>query len=77
MGEFTDLIFTLLGKFGRWFNVKGQRVCFIIWAICLAYWTARNIALGLMVQSGGCLVSLAMHAYGYWNWKNKGIGEEK
>lgn len=76
MGEITDLIFTLAGKVGRWFNVKGQRICFIIWFFCLMYWTIRNFDLGLMVQCCGCFFSMAMHAYGYWNWKNKGIGEK-
>lgn len=74
MGELTDLIFTLLGKLGRFFNVRGQRVCFILWAICLLYWIARNIEMGLMVQTGGCVVSLLFHIYGFWNWKKKGIG---
>ncbi len=75
MGEITDLIFTLLGKLGRWFNVRGQRLCFIVWGICLAYWTVRNIQLGLIVQSCGCVVSFGLHAYGFWNWKDKGIGK--
>lgn len=75
MGELTDLIFTLLGKLGRWFNVKGQRICFVLWAICLAYWMARNASMGLIVQTGGCLVSFLFHLYGWWNWKNKGIGQ--
>lgn len=75
MGELTDLIFTILGKLGRWFNVKGQRVCFVLWAICLAYWMVRNGSMGLVVQTGGCLFSFCLHLYGWWNWKNKGIGK--
>jgi hypothetical protein len=74
MGEITDLIFTLIGKLGRWYNVKGQRICFIIWSFVMLYWIARNIELGLVVQSGGCIVSLGFHIYGYWNWKDKNIG---
>lgn len=74
MGKITDLIFLCLGKAGRWFNVKGQRVYFILWFICVAYWTARNLIMGLIVQSLGCVVSMGFRAYGYWNWKNKGIG---
>ena len=74
MGEITDLIFTVLGKAGRWFNVRGQRICFVIWSICLIYWMIRNCNLGLMVQTGGCLFSLGMHLYGWWNWKDKNIG---
>lgn len=74
MGEITDLIFMLLGKLGRWFNVRGQRACFIVWTFCLLYWMARNIDLGLRVQTGGGFVSLCFHLYGWWNWKAKGIG---
>lgn len=74
MGELTDLIFTLIGKLGRWYNVKGQRISFIIWALVMIYWMARNLELGLMVQSGGCVVSFGLHVYGWWNWKNKNIG---
>lgn len=75
MGELTDLIFTLLGKLGRWFNIKGQRICFLLWAICLIYWMIRNFSMDLYVQTGGCLISLGMHLYGWWNWKDKGIGK--
>lgn len=75
MGEITDLIFTILGKLGRWLNVKGRRACFIIWAVCLAYWMARNAAMGLIVQTMGCLVSFGFHVYGYWNWTKEKIGK--
>lgn len=30
MGELTDLIFTIMGKLGRWLNVRGQRFCFVL-----------------------------------------------
>jgi nicotinamide riboside transporter PnuC len=75
MGELTDLVFTVLGKMGRWFNVKGQRVCFILWAFCLVYWIIRNFSMDLYVQTAGCFISFAFHIYGWWNWKNKGIGK--
>lgn len=73
MGELTDLVFTLLGKVGRFLNAKGKRVCFLIWGFCLLYWTARNVQLGLFVQTIGCITSLAMHVYGWFEWKKKGI----
>lgn len=77
MGELTDLIFTLLGKSGRWFNVRGKRICFLIWIACVIYWAVRNITLGLKVQAGGCIFSAIMHAYGYFNWgKNSPIKRE-
>lgn len=75
MGEITDLIFTILGKLGRWLNVRGKRLCFIIWSVCLCYWALRNACMGLCVQTIGCFISLGFHIYGFWNWRNKGIGE--
>ncbi len=75
MGELGDLVFTLLGKLGRWLNVRGNRVCFVVWTLCLAYWTVRNIQLGLVVQSLGCIFSMGFNLYGFWNWKDKGIGK--
>lgn len=74
MGEWSDLLFTVLGKAGRWLNVRGRRACFLVWGVCLAYWMARNACMGLIVQTGGCLVSFGFHVYGYWNWRKKGIG---
>jgi hypothetical protein len=74
MGELTDLAFTILGKLGRWLNVRGRRACFVLWGICICYWATRNACMGLIVQTGGCLVSLGFHIYGYWNWTKKGIG---
>ena len=75
MGELTDLIFTVLGKLGRWLNVKGRRACFIIWTVCILYWMVRNAELGLKVQTLGCVVSMGFHFYGFWNWKKQGIGK--
>jgi hypothetical protein len=75
MGELTDLFFTILGKAGRWVNIKGRRVCFVMWGLCVLYWAARNLSLGLYVQTFGCFFSFCLHVYGYFNWKKEGIGE--
>lgn len=75
MGEMTDLVFVILGKLGRWFNVQGKKICFILWAICLAYWIVRNWNMNLLVQTGGCFFSFWLHVYGYYNWTKKGIGD--
>jgi nicotinamide riboside transporter PnuC len=75
MGELTDLVFTVLGKFARWFNIKGKRICFILWAICLFYWMVRNFSMDLYVQTAGGIISFVMYIYGWWNWRDKGIGE--
>lgn len=74
MGEITDLIFTIFGKCGGVLNARGKRLCFIIWIICVCYWICRDYSNGLMVQTLGCFPTLAMHCYGYYNWKKKGIG---
>lgn len=75
MGEFTDLIISILGYVGKWFNSQGKRLCFIFWGLCLAYWFARNIQLSLMVQTGGTFISFLFNAYSFWNWGKKGIGK--
>jgi nicotinamide riboside transporter PnuC len=71
LGELTDLIFSLLGKSGRYFNINGRKVCFLIWTFCVLYWAARNYLLGLKVQTVSCLISAAIHIYGYYTWKKK------
>lgn len=73
MGELTDLVFSLIGKLGRWFNVEGKRICFLLWGACMLYWTFRNFQLGLVVQTCSCLATFLMDMYGYWNWRRKGI----
>jgi len=71
MGEITDLIFSLLGKLGKFFNARGKRICFILWMVCLAYWTIRNYFLGLKVQTISTFISAILNLYGFFNWKNK------
>ncbi len=71
MGELTDLIFSILGKFGRFFNARGKRICFIIWIICLCYWTIRNYGLGLRVQMFSTFISMCLNIYGFKKWKQK------
>lgn len=77
MGEFTDLIFILMTKLARWFNVRGEKVCFLIWAVAVLYWIARNYSLGLISQTGGCIFSFCFYLYGYYNWKKKNFGVQK
>jgi hypothetical protein len=55
--------------------LKERDFVVVVWAICLIYCALRNIDLGLWVQTGGCLVSFCFHVYGFWNWKDKGIGD--
>ncbi len=74
-GEILDTLFSLLGKYGRWLNVKARRVCFIVWAVCAAYWTIRDIQLEVYSQAIFCVISIGIDIYGFFHWKNKGIGD--
>jgi len=71
MGEITDLIFSIIGKAGRFLNARGKRVCFIVWIICLMYWTCRNYSLGLKVQTISTFISASLNVYGYITWGKK------
>ena len=75
-GELMDTVFSLMGKYGRWLNNGGRKTCFVLWSICALYWSIRDVYLHLYSQAFFCLISLIMHAHGYWNWKRKGIGEK-
>jgi len=77
IGEGIDLIFSMMGKWGRWQNNKGRKVCFLVWSVCALYWGCRDLYLNLFVQSFFCFVSVGLHAHGYWNWKKNKIGEVK
>ena len=77
MGELTDLVFTLIGKVGRFFNARGNRICFIIWTFGLIYWIYRDFSLGLKVQGFGCIYSLSMNIYGWFKWKKLRTKETK
>lgn len=75
VGELFDTIASLSGKYGRWLNARGKRVCFIVWSICTIYWAMRDFKLGLYSQAVFCIFSVLLNFYGYINWKNQGIGE--
>lgn len=69
VGESLDLIFSLLGKYGRWQNNKRNKICFIIWMFCCGYWVIRDLYLNLWTQGIFCFVSLILHFHGYQTWK--------
>jgi nicotinamide riboside transporter PnuC len=74
--EILDTIVSLSGKYGRWLNTRGNRICFIIWAMCTIYWAIRDFNLGLYSQAIFCIFSIGLNMYGYFNWKAMGIGSE-
>jgi hypothetical protein len=73
LGELLDTIFSLLGKYGRWMNARGKRICFIIWNVCTIYWMLRDFQLNLWSQGFFCLISICLNFWGYFNWKKKGF----
>jgi len=76
IGEALDTLFSLLGKYGRWLNARGNKICFIIWNICTTYWMFRDFYLGLYSQGAFCVFSLALNVYGYLRWRGKENGNK-
>lgn len=70
-----DTIINLLGKYGRWLNARGRRICFLIWMVCISYWICVDFMRGLYAQTFFCIVSGALHIYGYVHWGKK-FGKE-
>lgn len=77
IGECLDTFFSLFGKFARWQNNQGRRICFIMWMMCSCYWSIRNIYVGFYSQSFFCLLSVGLHCHGFYKWKQKGIGDRQ
>jgi len=71
VGETTDLLISILGKAGRFLNARGKRICFLIWLVCLSYWSVRNYHLGLKVQTASTAISAMLNIYGFIKWKEK------
>lgn len=76
IGELLDTIVSISGKYGRWLNIKGKRICFIIWALCATYWAFRDFYLNLWSQGFFCLFSVGLNMYGFFEWKRKMFGEK-
>ncbi len=68
VGEAIDTTLSLSGKYGRWLNVRKNRWCFIVWIVVCLGWIVRDLQLHLYSQAFFCLPSIALHAYGFWNW---------
>jgi nicotinamide riboside transporter PnuC len=77
IAEVLDASFSLLGKYGKWLNVKKNRLCFIVWSVSLTFWIFRDLYLGLYSQAFFCLVSLVFNFYGFYNWGKEGKKKEK
>lgn len=73
--EAFDTAFNMLGKYGKWLNVKGKRSCFILWIICCVYWFFIDLKRNLISQAIFTIFSIGFHGYGFYNWKVKKFGE--
>lgn len=72
--EAIDTVFSLNGKLARWLNIKGMRVCFILWSVNCIYWAFRDFQIGFYSQGIFCLISFGVNIYGFWLWKRKKFG---
>lgn len=75
IAEIFDTMVSLLSKWARWMNVRGRRLCFVIWAFVMVYWVVRDLQLKLYSQSFFCGVSFFMNLYGFFYWKKERIGK--
>ena len=67
-----DMCFLVFGKTGKILNARRNRFCFIIELFCLSYWFFMDLNRGLISQGIGCLFSMMIAIYGFFNWgKNK------
>lgn len=64
-----DFVFLCFGKYGKFLNARGQRICFIIDLVCICYWFFIDVQRGLYGQAASCFISTAIAIYGYRNWK--------
>lgn len=66
-----DAVFLILGKTGKFLNARGNRVCFIIDAICISYWFFVDIDRGLYSQAASVIISAGIAMYGWRKWGEK------
>ncbi len=74
--EVMDFVVALLCKYAKWLNIKGRRLCFLIWILCSIYWFVVDVQRGLYSQALFCIFTIVFQAYGFHEWKRKGFGEK-
>lgn len=75
--EAVDFCVAFLCKYAKWQNIKGRRLCFLIWMVCGVYWLIVDIHRGLYAQALFCIPTILFQIYGFYEWKRKGFGETK
>lgn len=76
LAEAFDFTAATLCKYAKWQNIKGKRLCFLIWFVCSIYWFVVDIQRGLYAQALFCIPTAAFQIYGYYEWKSKRFGEQ-
>lgn len=74
--EAMDFMVALLCKYAKWLNIKGRRLCFLIWILCSVYWFVVDVQRGLYSQALFCIFTIVFQAYGFYEWKRKGFGDD-
>ena len=75
--EALDFCVAFLCKYAKWQNIKGRRLCFLIWMVCGVYWFVVDLHRGLYAQALFCIPTILFQAYGFYEWKRNGFGETK
>ena len=75
--EAVDFCVAFLCKYAKWQNIKGRRLCFLIWMVCGVYWFVVDIHRGLYAQALFCIPTILFQIYGFYEWKRNGFGETK
>jgi len=69
-----DACFLATGKFGKFLNARGNRICFLIDLCCLSYWFWMDLQRGLYSQAASVIISAGIAIYGWRRWgKNKPV----
>lgn len=73
--EAIDFSIAALCKYAKWQNIKGRRLCFIIWGVCSVYWFVVDMQRGLYAQAAFCIPTIFFQVYGFYEWRRKGFGD--
>lgn len=73
--EAFDFAAAFLCKYAKWLNIKGRRLCFIIWIVCGFYWFIVDIQRGLFAQALFCIPTIFFQIYGFYEWRRRGFGQ--
>ncbi len=70
-------IVTVICLLGTALNVKKARVWFLFWGVGNLAWFIYDIWTGLYSRAVLDLVQLGFSIWGYYEWRDKGVGKDK